>query len=286
MVKLFNKFFNSSETIELSETSMKDVVKEIHNKVDWYALYTKNVDEEVLDNKLKEVEKIKKETFDYLQRREKIGFALSETQLKERKVKQKELESLDSQIQEINEEKQERKWINELRIKYPLSKFIHRKDADEICKKYNLALGWTIHYVGELPEKNLTEIEQYKKPEEALEIGMFERLEWEKDKRYKLIEFGAVKEIKDDNYSTQFKGRPYWTYSRYSDYPKVTPVNTFMIICPEKDLTQTVNHVEKTLFPAKDPIVLYPVKSENIFQVVTKWGVEASESVLLNPNNN
>lgn len=286
MVKLFNKLFSSSKTVELSETSIEDVVKEIHNKVDWYALYTKNVDEETLNNKLETVEKIKKETFDYLQRREKAGFSLSKNQLEEKKIKQKELIVLEEQIAEIKTEKQERQLINELRIKYPFSKFIHRKDADEICKKYNLALGWTIHYIGELPEKNLTEIEQYKKPEEALEIGMFERLDWKDDKRYKLIEFGAVEKIKDDDYSTQFKGKPYWIYSSYSDYLKVTPVNTFMIVCPEKDLTQTINHVEKTLFPPKDPIVLYPVKSENILQVVTKWGLEASDEKLINPINN
>ena len=129
------------------------LVQEIHDKVDWFAMYTKEIPNTLLDERLEKIQAIKSETLGYLERRERIGFALNEKQIQEKQQKLTEIKGIDLEIKEIEKEKNERKMLNDLRVKYPQRKFVHMNDMKQLCEKYGLSLGYTIHFTGELPEK-------------------------------------------------------------------------------------------------------------------------------------
>ena len=47
---------------------------------------------------------------------------------------------------------------NDLILKYPNMKIIHRKAIDAICEKYNLINGPIDRFIGDIPKKNADEI--------------------------------------------------------------------------------------------------------------------------------
>lgn len=114
--------------------------------------------------------------------------------------------------------------------KYPLYKYITMAQVMDIAKKYDLVLGKTSDYMGFIPEKNLTEIENFKIEESDKE---------------KNSEMQIVAPLKDmDTYGKRVIGRK--------------------II--------------------EDPIVLQPVLYGML--IVTKWGDEASDPIVMNPIEN
>jgi len=59
--------------------------------------------------------------------------------------------------------------IKELRDKYPLIKFITKNALLQICKKYNLIIGWPEIFTAEIPAKNVKELSEFSMKEEDLE---------------------------------------------------------------------------------------------------------------------
>ncbi|MFO0448529.1 MAG: hypothetical protein ACK52I_07680 [Pseudomonadota bacterium] len=88
-----------------------------------------------------------------------LGFIKSETVLTAQELKKKKEEII------VVSEKHEKilRRIHELKVKYPLEKFIPIDVFESICKKYNLIHAPVSHYVKDVPEKNLIEIRN-KKP--------------------------------------------------------------------------------------------------------------------------
>lgn len=52
--------------------------------------------------------------------------------------------------------------ITEYKESYPLNKFIDEKSIERICKKFGIVKGKVEWFIGEVPEKNLQEIENFK----------------------------------------------------------------------------------------------------------------------------
>lgn len=52
---------------------------------------------------------------------------------------------------------------------YPNNKFITEEMVENICNKYGLLFGASGRYIGDIPEKNLTEIENFKLLEQDME---------------------------------------------------------------------------------------------------------------------
>lgn len=52
--------------------------------------------------------------------------------------------------------------IGYFRQHYPNNKFINEEEVKRICEKYGLLLGGAFNYTGDIPEKNLKEIENFK----------------------------------------------------------------------------------------------------------------------------
>lgn len=282
MRELLESIFKTTKT-QISESfqiipeiSSNDIVKAIHGKIDWLAITEQNMDENeiqsLINQKNKEIESIS-----VISRREAVGFNLTKQQAEEKKLVEIKVSKLNQDKLSLETKREQLKELSFIRNKYRFRKFILMSDLEDVCKKYNLAIGYTINYIGELPEKNLQDIENYKKPEEALTIYKIgERsLNYTYEKILYLNLLQYEKRIEESKIRANYS-------SRY--YLNMDKLNTYLIACPRQDLTQTIQEANKVEF--KDPIVCYPVHKEYIMEIVTKWGLEASDEVLLNPINN
>lgn len=289
----------------------QEIVKEIHEKIDWYALYVKDIKKDEIQKKIDAVQLIHDTTLDKIKLRSSLGFALSPAQEKEKLEAEREIANMKVKITLLEKEREERKILNDLRIKYPQGKFVHFDDLLEVCSKYNLALGYTKDYIGDIPDKNLFEIRDYKKLDEAIDIFTVTTPDYDYTQGYSRkinVESTKIGDPYREPIETKEKnGTVYWIYKNYvseeiakilipendNKFKKtekgwfkvpnnVNIINTFLIACPSQDLKKKINDV--TVSEVKDPIVLTPVGHKNVFQIVSKWGDEAKEFV--NPIHN
>lgn len=153
---------------------------------------------------------------------------------------------------------------------YPFNKFINEKQVKEICHKYNLVCGDVNRFMGFVPEKNMEEIVNFKlKSNDVLKIICSKKT------------FGS-------NIGEIFKDKG----ERYYDFPniyKLTEENSPLQICaPIKDMDisglelKEGYKLEKKFIP--DPVVLQPVKGG--YLILTAWGDEASDPLVVNNNKN
>lgn len=166
--------------------------------------------------------------------------------------------------------------IEYFRMYYPNNKFITEEKVAEICKKYRLLLGLAHWYSGDVPEKNLQEIERFKLREEDFFVHTIQKFEHD-GKKY-------VGYSKQDIY-----GRPNWV-SLDTKEPEIKEQEKFKICAPISDFNETYirNYVTVEdgykLSPIQDPIVLQPVKGG--YLIVSKWGLESEDAELVNERQN
>jgi hypothetical protein len=180
--------------------------------------------------------------------------------------------------------------LSEMNFKYPKYKFITQEMADEICKKYNLVIGDISLYTGFVPEKNLKDIEEFDKQDNDLSnyylstnfmygsasIRELTREEYQEhvddDERINnlYIKSGATTRMRDVGYS-KLK-RP------------------LEIAAPIKDMDTMGYKLEgnKLKMEIPDPVILAPIKIKGIdlYCIVTAWGDEASDEIVVNQKNN
>jgi len=146
----------------------------------------------------------------------------------------------------------------------------------QICKKYNLFIGNTGDFRGFVPEKNLQEIENFKLlAEDVIEVRY---KEWYNEP----IRDGQGQIISDrDNMALTKKA---YTWEREW---KFTPD----IIAPLDQFTEMPHRVidgyklrSSNRQVAPDPIVLQRV--ERGYLIVTAWGDEAADPIVVNSRNN
>jgi len=165
----------------------------------------------------------------------------------------------------INEELVKR--ITYYREQYPLHKFITEQQVGGICQKYSLIYGKANQYTGFVPEKNLKIMEAF-----VLK---------EKDGMY-YYSTGSWMSYNSAPISyEEYKTRKKETNDVYID-------TEFLIAAPAKDFNiptkqHIVDHkiVDK---PIPDPVVLAPVQGG--YLIVTAWGEEASDPLVVNDINN
>jgi hypothetical protein len=152
--------------------------------------------------------------------------------------------------------------LRELQQTYPLRKFVLEKDLEKLMVKWEMVMAPLDRYTGEIPEKNLADIEAYKLVDEK-----FQAVDWA---------------------STFHAARRGYIQMFYSmDDTRVKGVD-FRIIAFPTDLNLdglTKNKKGLMYDYPKDPIVVNKLQY-TICEVVTKWGPEASDPLLVNPNMN
>ena len=190
---------------------------------------------------------------------------------------------------------------------FPLNKFITSKDAQFICNKYKLILGNSEQYKGFVPEKNLLEIENFKNNNRLKKRFRVTKL------RVRALFDGALNTffnakcraaqsfLRDNNYTficdneddikiqiirakDKIKSDAWFRLENL----ETIELSIFDICAPKKDMIS--NSLFEKMIPSfemeiiPDPVVLYPV--EHGYIIVTAWGDEASDPLVVNELNN
>lgn len=282
------------------------VIKEIHNAFD-----------SAQDRLLKDAENIlstvkpneKSEIEDKAERLERLGFT-SSLAVKEAsgiREQRKEKETL------IVKSRGEAELISYYKHTYPFLKFLTEVELDKICNKYNLIYAPVGNYKEDVPLKNLREIENSQELKSLDKCGTKYIV---KVKSSNIKPSKVSPEIEDKlingfeathDMIFAFGNYPEWSVStiinkafnievdfiRYTTmdwgYSEINKSGLF--ICAPKshfDLKglkkNKLGYFFTTITEVKDPIVFRYVRGG--VQVLSKWGLEASDEALINPINN
>lgn len=180
---------------------------------------------------------------------------------------------LDKLQQENVEKKRLADAISYFSNKYPLYRFITMDSINRICDKYGLKWGEVYLYEGEVPDKNLAEIENAKIDE--TDIAYSANSEYSNSKV-----FMSAKDYKNYREASS-------NYHRYYGFNELG----FIIAAPRKDFRADTAERDNQIIekPAPlDPIVMKPVMFQNkvYYLIISAWGDEASDPEVVNMINN
>lgn len=198
--------------------------------------------------------------------------------------------SIDSaaDIKSKQENEQLAKHIEHYSTFYPNNKFITEKEVEKISKKYGLLCGEVGYYIGDVPDKNVSEISNFKLREEDCtkhKCGWY-KVEYGGGFRPMFLpsskkENGHYGWIKNDwrigGFINSVKEGQEYHYER----PE------FKICASVKDFDMNQMRVTdgyKLEQNIPDPIVLQPVNGG--YLIVSKWGLEAEDNDLVNEKLN
>lgn len=176
----------------------------------------------------------------------------------------------------LNNEIKMAEQIQHYQFTYPDNKFITEEQVEIICKKYNLILGNVQRYKGFVPDTNLTAIEN------------FEIKEDDAAKDYVCVGQGNLNwglEIM----ASELKSKG-WHICPNTKYKIEDRPASLKICAPMPDMDMTGVKIEngykmepiQRIIP--DPVVLQGVKYG--YLIITAWGDEASDEIVVNPKHN
>lgn len=252
MLQLIKKAF----TPKMSTAKMNAVIAEIHNEFDTAGEMLLKEAKAILANELPS---------DKGERLKKLGFVSSESAVR-----------YSDEIKNRKEKEEIAKLIEYYQIYYPSYKFINEEVVKSICEKYGLLSGDVSFYKGDVPEKNVLEMESFKLRQEDMEAYNPYREEQES-----YLRMASLRQFMGSITYPQYTTR---TSEQYSEVKYRQPM--FKICAPEKDFdTRMLNKVgHKLELHIPDPIVLQPVKGG--YLIVSKWGLEAEDKALVNEKMN
>jgi hypothetical protein len=189
------------------------------------------------------------------------------------------------------------------RTRYPFLKFLTLEELERICDKYDLVYAPVQNYKKDVPEKNLRDIENaqpldkndFKTPTYTYNIR--EYFSYVPDGFKEFIKNLVTETLLTDESQfrtlcpIKYNDKWVWTVSGTPIVTKTDYLGLF-IAAPKThfDLEELTQH-KKGFFKTenfkpepKDPIVFRHVKGG--VQVLTKWGLEANDSMLINPIDN
>lgn len=204
------------------------------------------------------------------------------------------------------------KLIKDYAYRYPMNKFITEEQVIAICNKYNLVMGDISRFKGFVPEKNLKEIENFKlhKVDENILITSIPGLVFQDAEIKKRSDYFHIYKKGTDAFSFQsddgvnfyggLRKNPFNLHEfnfNSSDLIEDRELfvrhfaienASFKICAPLKDMDtrglELKNGYKLTEIYIPDPVVLKPVKGG--YLIVTAWGDEASDPIVVNQINN
>lgn len=234
-------------TIEKKETV---TVKEIHTA------FNEEVIRLLESCNIKIAEDINEELIKKQKRLERLGFdctSISEKAEEEIK-KSNKIEQINKKNKEIVEA------IKYFQVKYPMYKFITKESVEKLCEKYGLVYGPVDCFIGNVPDKNIEDMEKFHIDDE------------------------------DKAYHSRFKDLGYTNYQSAIGHREAV---MFEIVAPITDFDVDSLKLNKFKLERKpvvkdDPIVLQAIRFANstFYLIVTAWGEEASDELVLNPKHN
>lgn len=199
--------------------------------------------------------------------------------------------------------------INYFKKHYPFNKFITEDVVKTLCEKYGLVFGDSCDYVGDIPEKNITEIENFKlrKEDFSPKSHSFSWLSGVEYWQRQMLESMAMPSRLNDSGTLGFVySKPRRSGNGYlEDYISgIDPFGKMELgstsadkkedtvetekpafkICAPKSEFKTMGMIVTDGYILRDPIVLQPVKGG--YLIVSKWGLEASDEALVNEIEN
>lgn len=247
MFKLFKKNITQYLSVEANTTYPK-VVHEIHNEF-------MTAGDKLIQEAKSILEGASKKQMEKGKRLKAIGF--------QNVVESKNADKLIETVEVA-------KKVEYYRCKYPFQKFITEQQLLEICKKYQLICGEISMYSGFVPETKLQEIENFKVSNDDVLVEVWSR--------------GVYAE-----YKTQFLNDNGVSAEKWSSLYKKENVKVGLKICaPSTDMIipsgKEVKWYKVVASPIPDPVVLQPVNGG--YLIVTAWGDEASDELVVNQTNN
>jgi len=208
------------------------------------------------------------------------------------------------------------KAIEYWRVHYPNNKFITEPEVKKICEKYGLVLGEAGKYLGDIPEKNLSEIEAFQlRQEDYIEqvtfTSMIESLfsqyiarpMFPDPPQYVSPFLGVIsskprrtgREQTQREYEEMVSSISMIGLDPFAGFdtpkPKKEPEKkvdkvrpAFKICAPQTDFNTSGYVLQEGYILVYDPVVLQPVKDG--YLIVTAWGKEASDEIVVNQNHN
>lgn len=260
--------------------SQEQLIAEIHNEFD-------TAQERLLNDALEIISKNKSDGHNLANRLIKAGF-----------TKNRAVIDYGTKSESLSIGLEQAKLIEYYKLNYPFLKFLDESELKRICKKYSLTIGPVENFVGDVPDKNLTEIENAQQLKQAdfpvnLDYCLLRRdysfcLTGAGSSWYSIwnSEFWRIPTRIDGHHFTSECDASNWLRRNMGfkkEYP-VSSVRNFtedrqgLFICAPA--SQFVGKNERISFiEIKDPIVFRYVRGG--IQVITKWGLEANDPTLV-----
>lgn len=232
------------------------------------------------------------EKADKAERLRKLGFRESketkegDSEIKKKKEKEKEKERK-SNIKEA---------INYFSTKYPQYRFITEESVRSLCEKYGLVYATVDRYLGEVPDKNLKDIENFQiKDEDKCYLETHSRFSL--TPTYKKVSLNKidkeVEQVKEARERTKEEGGDPHKIANERQVRNRYREDSLYIAASYEDFNTRGMKVEnkelvEEMPKIPDPIVLQPVmyKNSRYFLIVTAWGDEAEDEEVVNHKMN
>jgi hypothetical protein len=160
---------------------------------------------------------------------------------------------------------------------FPNYKFILLSQIYNICEKYNLYIGHSSLFNGQIPEKNINELKQFPFDKYKNNTRFHQRI---------ILNLPLCSQF-EKNYKYSSDMINYYICASYQDF--LIDKNTHII---GNEIFKNLDYEKPTfklIKPVKvpDPIILIPVNIDSIpddmgFLINTKWGIEANDVLLKN----
>lgn len=272
---------------KIEEKSTKEIIEEIHD-----TFYTE-VDRLLADAKImNSIETDRQPLLDKYDRLKKLGFS----HCREAQEAQKEINRLEELKRENISKEVLVGAINYFSQKYPQYKFITEESVKKICKKYNLVYGPVNKYIGEIPTKNLEDMEKFsvKEEDKAYLVNTISRWGTNQDEFINHKEYLEKTKPEKKSYYPGFRslGSIYMEYEFMStNFHRTYKEAPLEIAAPIKDFKMEgmeIKDFKISKIEIPDPVVLQPVMYNNVkyYLIVTAWGEEGSDELVVNQKMN
>lgn len=271
-VTINNTDENSTTTVKINSRSVEEtnkLIDEIHE-----TFYTE-VDRLLADAKIRKSPETQMEAeIEKAKRLEKLGFKNA----KEVQRTVPEIDRINGIIDENIRKYQLQEAIQYFSHHYPNYKFITEDSVKKICEKYGLIYGSVEKYIGTVPNKNLEHIENFSiKKEDRLYNVYIDNIRIGEPLFYGYCNSKEAERIKD--------------FSPYSLTSRRAVLAPLEIAAPLKDFDTTdmeIKDYSLNEIPIPDPVVLQPVffRGDKYYLIVTAWGQEASDELVVNQKMN
>lgn len=163
------------------------------------------------------------------------------------------------------------------RVDYPAHHFITEEAVKNLCEKYGLVWAKPENFAGDIPEKNVREIEKF------IVRYNTRKYEWNIDES-----FGSWLPYKPTWFERWLlKKKKGHRIHRPNAFHEDRRMTTTLTICAPKShifLESNQRIVNGRVEEIPDPVVLHEIEGGYI--IVTKWGPEAEDEELINPITN